>query len=405
MPRTVVLPLYGRLAQADQARVFSSAPQRRVVLATNVAETSLTIPGIVYVVDTGLARVNRHDPRSGVTRLLVEPISRASADQRKGRAGRTQRGVCFRLYEESDFAGRPAHTDPEILRVGSWPAAILQMKTLGLIEPGTDIEGFPFLDLAAAARGGRGLPRARGDRRPGRGRRAHRHGEEARPAAGRSAHRPDDPRRRAGGRAARGAGHRGGARRPGSAGAAARRAAAGRRRAPQVPRRGVRLRRAPQAVALLRGGAGQPHARAAPQALQGQLRQLHAHAGVGGRAPPALADRAREMGFVPRSRRRGTTGRTQGAPPRPAPAASAPGTPSSASTSARGRRASRSTPRRGSRGSRRRGSSPPSWWRPRSSSRGPWRASIRPGSRPRGGALVPAQLTAIPHWAEHGRRR
>ena len=141
LPHTVLLPLYGRLSQADQARVFQSLPQRRVVLATNVAETSLTIPGIVYVVDSGLARVNRNDPRSGVTRLLVEPISRASADQRKGRAGRTRSGVCFRLYEEQDFNLRPAYTDPEVLRVGL-AGAILQMKALGL----GDIEGFPFLD-------------------------------------------------------------------------------------------------------------------------------------------------------------------------------------------------------------------------------------------------------------------
>jgi ATP-dependent helicase HrpA len=141
LPHTTLLPLYGRLAQADQARVFQPSPERRVVLATNVAETSLTIPGIVYVVDTGLARVNRHDPRSGVTRLLVEPVSRASADQRKGRAGRTRSGVCVRLYEEQDFAARPAYTDPEVLRVGL-AGAILQMKALGLGE----IERFPFLD-------------------------------------------------------------------------------------------------------------------------------------------------------------------------------------------------------------------------------------------------------------------
>jgi len=141
LPHTVLLPLYGRLSQADQARVFQPLPQRRIVLATNVAETSLTIPGIVYVIDAGLARVNRHNPRSGVTQLLVEPISRASADQRKGRAGRTRSGVCFRLYEEQDFNLRPAYTDPEILRVGL-AGAILQMKALGL----GDIDGFPFLD-------------------------------------------------------------------------------------------------------------------------------------------------------------------------------------------------------------------------------------------------------------------
>ncbi len=141
LPYTTILPLYGRLSQADQARVFAPLPERRVVLSTNVAETSLTIPGVVYVVDTGLARLNRHDPRTGVTELHVEPVSRASADQRKGRAGRTRSGVCFRLYEEDDYLARPAFTDPEILRVGL-AGAILQMKALGL----GDVEGFPFLD-------------------------------------------------------------------------------------------------------------------------------------------------------------------------------------------------------------------------------------------------------------------
>jgi ATP-dependent helicase HrpA len=141
LPHTTVLPLYGRLAQADQARVFQTLPQRRIVLSTNVAETSLTIPGIVYVIDAGLARVNRYDARTGVTRLLIEPISRASADQRKGRAGRTRSGVCFRLYEKSDFDLRAAYTDPEITRVGL-AGAILQMKAIGL----GDIESFPLLD-------------------------------------------------------------------------------------------------------------------------------------------------------------------------------------------------------------------------------------------------------------------
>jgi ATP-dependent helicase HrpA len=141
LPHTVVLPLYGRLSQADQARVFQTLPERRVVLATNVAETSLTIPGIVYVIDSGLARINRYNARSGVTQLLVEPISRASADQRKGRAGRLRSGVCFRLYEEQDYALRAPYTDPEILRVGL-AGAILQMKALGLGA----IEAFPFLD-------------------------------------------------------------------------------------------------------------------------------------------------------------------------------------------------------------------------------------------------------------------
>ncbi len=141
LPHTVLLPLYARLSAAEQQRVFQSLPQRRVVLATNVAETSLTIPGIVYVVDTGVARVNRYNVRTGVTQLLVEPISKASADQRKGRCGRTESGVCFRLFEEADFNGRPSHTDPEIKRVGL-AGVILRMKALRLGA----IESFPFLD-------------------------------------------------------------------------------------------------------------------------------------------------------------------------------------------------------------------------------------------------------------------
>ena len=141
LPHTVLLPLYARLTAAEQQRVFQRVAQRRVVLATNVAETSLTIPGIVYVVDAGLARVNRYSVRTGVSQLLVEPISKASADQRKGRCGRTESGVCFRLYEEQDYESRPAHTDPEIKRV-NLAGVILRMKALRL----GDIERFPFLD-------------------------------------------------------------------------------------------------------------------------------------------------------------------------------------------------------------------------------------------------------------------
>lgn len=141
LPHTVILPLYGRLPRREQLRVFKTLPQRRVILATNVAETSLTIPGIVFVVDTGLARVNRYSPRNGITRLLVEPISQASAEQRKGRAGRVRSGVCYRLYDEADFQGRPSHTTPEIQRVGL-SGVVLQMKTLGLGR----VQDFPFLD-------------------------------------------------------------------------------------------------------------------------------------------------------------------------------------------------------------------------------------------------------------------
>ena len=138
---TVIQPLYARLSAGDQAKVFASISQRRVILATNVAETSITIPGIVYVVDAGVARLSRYDPRSGTTRLQIEGISQASAEQRKGRCGRVRDGICVRLYDEASFAARPAFTDPEIKRTGL-AGVILRMKSLGL----GDVEGFPFLD-------------------------------------------------------------------------------------------------------------------------------------------------------------------------------------------------------------------------------------------------------------------
>jgi ATP-dependent helicase HrpA len=142
---TQVLPLYSRLSAADQSRVFASTSQRKVILATNVAETSLTLPGIVYVVDTGTARLSRYDPRTGTTRLQVEGISRASADQRKGRSGRVREGVCIRLYDEQSFEARPEYTDPEIKRTGL-AGVILRMKSLGL----GDVESFPFIDAPRA---------------------------------------------------------------------------------------------------------------------------------------------------------------------------------------------------------------------------------------------------------------
>jgi len=138
---TVIQPLYARLSAADQAKVFTTIPQRRVILATNVAETSVTIPGIVYVVDTGIARISRYDPRTGTTRLQIEAISRASADQRKGRCGRVREGICVRLYDEQSFAARQGFTDPEIKRTGL-AGVILRMKAGGL----GDVESFPFLD-------------------------------------------------------------------------------------------------------------------------------------------------------------------------------------------------------------------------------------------------------------------
>jgi len=138
---TEILPLYARLSNAEQQRVFAPHTGRRVVLATNVAETSLTVPGIHYVIDSGLARVLRYSPRSRVQRLQIEPISQASANQRAGRCGRLAPGICIRLYSEDDFAARPKFTDPEILRA-NLAAVILRLADLRLGDP----EHFPFID-------------------------------------------------------------------------------------------------------------------------------------------------------------------------------------------------------------------------------------------------------------------
>jgi ATP-dependent helicase HrpA len=138
---TEVLPLYGRLSAADQHKVFSSHVGRRIVLSTNVAETSLTVPGIRYVIDPGTARISRYSSRTKVQRLPIEPISQASAGQRAGRCGRVADGICIRLYSEADFDGRPQYTDPEISRT-SLASVILQMASLDL----GDIASFPFLE-------------------------------------------------------------------------------------------------------------------------------------------------------------------------------------------------------------------------------------------------------------------
>ena len=141
---TEVLPLYGRLSAAEQHRVFErshvAGVRRRVILATNVAETSLTVPGIRYVIDTGTARISRYSARSKIQRLPIEPVSQASAQQRAGRAGRTAPGIAVRLYAEEDFATRPEFTEPEILRT-SLASVVLQMLSLGF----GDVSAFPFL--------------------------------------------------------------------------------------------------------------------------------------------------------------------------------------------------------------------------------------------------------------------
>lgn len=143
-PATEILPLYARQSAVEQARIFQPGGRRRIVLATNVAETSLTVPGIRYVIDPGVARINRYSYRNKVIQLQVEKISQASANQRAGRCGRVMSGICVRLYDEQDFQGRPAFTDPEILRT-SLAAVILQMKALRLGQ----VEDFPFIDPPA----------------------------------------------------------------------------------------------------------------------------------------------------------------------------------------------------------------------------------------------------------------
>ncbi len=142
---TEVLPLYSRLSNQEQNRIFQGHKGRRIVLSTNVAETSLTVPGIRYVIDTGVARISRYSVRSKIQRLPIEAISQASANQRAGRCGRVAPGICFRLYDEQDFLGRAEYTDPEILRT-NLASVILQMNTLRL----GDIRNFPFLEAPEA---------------------------------------------------------------------------------------------------------------------------------------------------------------------------------------------------------------------------------------------------------------
>ena len=140
-PHVEILPLFARLSAQEQERVFKISNARRIVLATNVAETSLTVPGIRYVVDAGLARVKRYSYRNKVEQLQIEPVAQSAANQRAGRCGRVAAGVCIRLYEEQDFLLRPKFTEPEILR-SSLAAVILRMKSLHL----TDVETFPFIE-------------------------------------------------------------------------------------------------------------------------------------------------------------------------------------------------------------------------------------------------------------------
>lgn len=142
---TEVLPLFARLSLQEQHRVFNPGSKRRIILATNVAETSLTVPGIKYVIDTGTARISRYSHRTKVQRLPIERVSQASANQRSGRCGRVSDGIAIRLYSEEDFESRPLYTDPEILRT-NLAAVILQMTAMGVARGPKDIENFPFVE-------------------------------------------------------------------------------------------------------------------------------------------------------------------------------------------------------------------------------------------------------------------
>ncbi|WP_405472208.1 ATP-dependent RNA helicase HrpA [Paenarthrobacter ilicis] len=142
---TEVLPLYARLSLQEQHRVFNPGGKRRIILATNVAETSLTVPGIKYVIDTGTARISRYSHRTKVQRLPIERVSQASANQRSGRCGRVSEGIAIRLYSEEDFESRPQFTDPEILRT-NLAAVILQMTAMGVARGPKDVENFPFVE-------------------------------------------------------------------------------------------------------------------------------------------------------------------------------------------------------------------------------------------------------------------
>jgi ATP-dependent helicase HrpA len=163
--KSEIVPLFGRLSNAEQQRVFAPTQRRKIILATNIAETSLTIPGIRYVVDTGLARLSRYSPQARTRRLPIEAVAQSSADQRKGRAGRVAEGVCIRLYAEKDYLERPRFTQPEIQRA-NLADVILRLKAFGL----GDIERFPFLNppAAKAIRAGYALLEELGARGPAR---------------------------------------------------------------------------------------------------------------------------------------------------------------------------------------------------------------------------------------------
>ena len=276
-----VVPLYSRLSAAEQHKVFSSHTGRRVVLATNVAETSLTVPGIRYVVDTGVARISRYSARTKVQRLPIEPISQASANQRSGRCGRVEAGIAVRLYSEEDFAGPSG-----VHRPGD-PA---HQPRLG--HPADDLAGarrgrpLPVRRAAGPAQHHRRRAAARGARRDRR-RQADPGRSAARPAPARPAAGPDDPRGRGPRLRPRGAGDRRRALAAGPARAPGRAAGPGRPAARPLQGRGQRLPRLAQPVALPQGAAEGAQQQRLPPDVQARVPQLPAGARVAGLRVPA----------------------------------------------------------------------------------------------------------------------
>ena len=334
--------------RAEQHKVFERHSNRRVVLATNVAETSLTVPGIRYVVDAGYARISRYSARTKVQRLPIEPISQASANQRKGRCGRVEAGVAIRLYSEEDFESRPEFTDPEILRT-NLASVILQMTALGL----GDVARFPFVDppdsaqrqgRRPAARGARrararASPAARGGGSPAHPARTPARGAAARPPAG-----PDGGRGRQARLPARGARHRGGAVHPGPARAAVGGADPGRPEARPVPRRDLGLPHPAQPVALREDPAARAQLERVPADVPRGVPQLPAHPRVAGArvaaAPGRQAAQARRAAN-PRTSRTATASTRRCCPACSRTSACA--TRSGATTSAPATRGSRSS--------------------------------------------------------------
>ncbi len=283
-----VVPLYARLSSAEQHKVFERHGRRRVVLATNVAETSLTVPGIRYVVDAGLARISRYSVRTKVQRLPIEPISQASANQRSGRCGRVEAGIAIRLYSEEDFESRPEFTDPEILRT-NLASVILQMTALGL----GDVGRFPFVDPPDQrnVKAGVQLLEELGRCSTSDGARLTQLGPAARRAARRPAAGPDGGRGRAARLPARGAGDHRRAVPPGPARAARRAAGAGRPEARPLQGRDVGLPDLAEPLALRAHPAARAVVVGVPPDVPRGVPQLPADPGVAVARVAAAADR------------------------------------------------------------------------------------------------------------------